>query len=133
MGIAGFAGLVAIVCFFQSFVSLFQFLAWKKCEVIEGKLGPFIRCEEGKKTIDRFYNFYIQTDTETFTTEYKLTTDKGASPELKEGDTVVVYYNPKNKQYRQKEEIVQNLWGYPLVCLICIGIFILCMIIANAL
>lgn len=132
MGIAGFVGLVAIGCFFRTFVSLFQFLKWRKCEVIEGRLGPFIRYEEEEKTINRFYTFYIQTGTETFTTEYKLTTSKSDSPKLKEGDAVVVYFNPQKKQYREKEDMVSSLWVYPLVCLVCTGIFIICMIIANS-
>ena len=131
MGIAVFAAIWAFVFFWKSFPSLIQFLIWRKHEVFEGRLGPFIRCEEDEKTKRNIYTLYINTEKETITTEYEQILDQSGAPALKEGDVVEVYYDPQMNHCRSKKEINRNLWMNPLLCLVGIVTVIICVVVAG--
>ena len=131
MSIAIIATFAAFIFFVRSFSRLIRFLIWRKHELFEGKLGPLIRVEEKNGDKKSFNTIYINTVRETVTTEFKQITRIAKSPLLKEGDVIEVYYNPRTNQCRSKKDLIEALWINPVMCLIGIGVVIICIVINS--
>ena len=133
MGVAGVAAMFAFYYCFKSIVSLVQFFAWKRFELVEGRLGPCVRSEEVKKTKINVHSLVLSTSAGSVTTECRLESKPNGNPDLTEGDILEGYYHPDKKEFRSKQELTKNLWMNPLMCLLSIAIVIGCFFLADAL
>lgn len=133
MGIAGVAIMFALFFLYKSFASLYIFFAWRNKEVVEGTFGCLQSTSEEGKTRVNTFDLSLYTTSGVVLTEYKEALGKTEASKIKEGDKATFFYNPVNEKYRRKDDVIRDLWFNPLMCVVCVGVLMLCFLLTTQL
>ena len=133
MGVAGISLLMAGLFFYRSIEALVTFLIWRKHELLIGTIGECIQKTPIKNGTIYSYDFLINAKTKLLKTKYEETVKNDKSPSRKKGDQIEVFYNPEIYVYKEKAKMIKDLWENPLLFLLGIGLFVLCLFIVAKL
>lgn len=133
MGVAGVALLWGTVSLIMSFVALFRYLKWRDNPIVKGRVGDCLREEKIKDVVKSHYAFTLETENGEVTTEYVSAVKKNKTPPVQNGDEIEVFYDAAQNKYKEIKLLKKDLWKYPLTCLGCFAVLILCFVITAAL
>lgn len=135
MGIAGVALLGAIFSIIQSIRMLIAFFSWHNKQIVDAEIGEVLKTEHlGKKSERYTFSVTLDTSPEKTVTEYETYAESYDKLPFKTGDTVKVYYDPTKedkKQFQVVSRLKSDLWGYPLIAVVCIAVFIGCVLLVK--
>lgn len=141
MGLAGAAMLGAIVSFFMSISTGVKILTWRKRgKPGKGSIKSLKNTEcvyKDKKQTTISYRKYIYAleitcDGQTFESEYteNITPSKNSVPL---GTEIDLYWDTASNQYFDYAKGKKELWQYPLICILCVAVFFICILISHLL
>ena len=118
---------------FKSITSIFKYFKWKKKEEIEGTIGSLLRIDEDKKNTTYVYSFTFPSSEGVVDVEYKDICKLYGASTIKEGDKIEIFYDTNTKQYEIKKRLKNNLWQYPVGCVICLAAIVISFVIVGLL
>ena len=133
MGVAGIAMLFSVVFFFKSIVSFIKYMQWKRKETIVGNIGELIKTEEIEKSTRYYFSVNLRDLQSGTQIKYTESVRYGKEPSVRIGDPVEVFYDPRNKQYRIKIELMKDLRTNVLCLVLCLLVLLGCFLIVMGL
>ena len=133
MGVAGIAMLFSVVFFFKSIVSFIKYMQWKRKETIVGNIGELIKTEEIEKSTRYYFSVNLRDLQSGTQIKYTESVRYGKEPSVRIGDPMEVFYDPRNKQYRIKIELMKDLRTNVLCLVLCLLVLLGCFLIVMGL
>lgn len=131
----GFAGAVlagAIWSFVMTFVAIGKYLHWKKVGIPGvGVIGNQIGAPGQRNGyLDYLFDFTIELPDRKIKKIYKKTVSKNKPCCIKQGDRISILWDDKDASYEETARLKKHLTEYPMACLICTVVFIICTFIS---
>ncbi len=133
MGVAGIALLFFVFSFVKTIIAFVNYQKWKNKEEVVGTIGEKTNSIKEKKLTRNTYSFLLQTPSGTVNTQYEEILKDFKTPMKYMGDRVIVLYDDKTQQYREREKLKRDLRQNPIICGVSAAIFIVCLLIATVL